>query len=232
MVVTVVIAIIAILAAMLLPALSAARERARMANCTSTLKQIGLANTMYANDNKSHVAHGKAACGKSNAGCICSQGWSLSAKDDTMYLLLSGGYFSVTMPDADWNDNAKFRSNYRNRYFKCPSDTAVATDSNSKYASYCIFLLNNKLCSNHAGEAKKGKAESSRTDIGRDDPGNTIASDVFKYYQQQHGENNHPNRTNALQLGGDVKNVNTQKLQTEKYGLADVYCRYFDSTTL
>ena len=45
----VVIAIIAILAAMLLPALSAARERARNANCVSKLKQIGLANTMYAN---------------------------------------------------------------------------------------------------------------------------------------------------------------------------------------
>ncbi len=46
----VVIAIIAVLAAMLLPALSSARERARMVTCISNLKQISLAVKMYADD--------------------------------------------------------------------------------------------------------------------------------------------------------------------------------------
>jgi len=46
----VVIAIIAILAAILFPVFSRAREKARQASCTSNLKQIGLASDMYNND--------------------------------------------------------------------------------------------------------------------------------------------------------------------------------------
>ncbi len=46
----VVVAIIAVLASLLLPALSRARAQARVASCSSVLKQVGMAMAMYSGD--------------------------------------------------------------------------------------------------------------------------------------------------------------------------------------
>ncbi len=52
----VVIAIIAILAAMLMPALSKAREAARASNCLANFKQIALISSMYGSDHRGAIA--------------------------------------------------------------------------------------------------------------------------------------------------------------------------------
>ncbi|MFH0964261.1 MAG: DUF1559 domain-containing protein [Planctomycetota bacterium] len=51
----VVMVIIALLVGLLLPALGRAREEARKTQCRSNLRQIGLAMTMYCNDNKGYT---------------------------------------------------------------------------------------------------------------------------------------------------------------------------------
>ena len=52
----VVIAIIAILASLLLPVLTSAKDRATRTICTNNMKQLGLANNMYFNDNRDYLA--------------------------------------------------------------------------------------------------------------------------------------------------------------------------------
>ena len=75
----VVVAIIAILAAMLLPALASAREKARRTSCTSNQKQVGLALASYTGDYAGYLPSGPGWlnpvdnnwCGEYDAGGIC-----------------------------------------------------------------------------------------------------------------------------------------------------------------
>jgi prepilin-type N-terminal cleavage/methylation domain-containing protein/prepilin-type processing-associated H-X9-DG protein len=54
----VVIAVVAILAALLLPALAAAKEQSKVTACLSNLRQIGIAIRAYADDNSGNIPYG------------------------------------------------------------------------------------------------------------------------------------------------------------------------------
>ena len=97
----IVIAIIAILAAMLLPALNAARESARVTSCASKLKQIMLATTLYADDNKGYFPD--------------NTGWGYDAQ--------IAEHFAVR--------NDTMYEGRRGKHIKCPSSNAPTAGTRS-----------------------------------------------------------------------------------------------------
>lgn len=224
----VVIAIIAILAAMLLPALSAARERARNANCIANLKQIGLSNIMYAGDNKDHVAC-YAPCSKGHgANCIVQLKTSWDSGQGIGYLLIIGNYFPGSenvSKDFFSGGAATYFQQIRDRYFRCPSDSNTLTN---KQSSYMHFFINSTACTNHTGDAYKG-AESARCLVGTDRPDNAIVFDFFRIKSSDATvSNNHPNSVNMLKLGGHVTATNAMTELNKQTGYATPIGIYLD----
>ena len=76
----VVIAIIAILAAMLLPALSKARDRARSTTCINNLKNVNLQTRLYADDNNDYMMAWTHQMGKVWGRILVDEGYASDIK--------------------------------------------------------------------------------------------------------------------------------------------------------
>ncbi|MBE6380836.1 MAG: DUF1559 domain-containing protein [Lentisphaerae bacterium] len=229
----VVIAIIAILAAMLLPALSAARERARNANCVSKLKQIGLAQHLYSGDYKDWITRPLAHADNKTP---IKRGMAYDTKCWTPNhampnILIFGGYFSQS-----FSNNETLTMNDVAPYFQCPSDSSLFDSGNGnpdRNTSY-IYLLHTP--EEAAADTSGGPLKDSngngigRCKVGRDNPSAFIVHDAhgaMAYYAINSKDGNqpiHPNTINALSLGGHVTSVNCST--TEQGKLTGGYCKF------
>ena len=138
----VVIAIIAILAAILMPALSSARDRARTNTCVNNLKQIGVAAAQYTDDHDGWVL-GSDAWVRKNSGTGLSV-WNRWDSSFTSKYLGLGLYENGTQ----WTAAQKRKGNcviicpmvaqYDNQYIVSPAGVVQNAAKAAATASYII----------------------------------------------------------------------------------------------
>ena len=136
----VVIAIIAILAAMLLPALNAAREKARAISCTNNFKTIGLSSLQYSSDNNDFPVPYRSTPG---SGAV---NWFVNLKP----------YMGVTDDVSEIGIRTKNGSGVVNSHskFACPSET-FADQGPTDFRACSIGINYHNVIGGWAGQYSK-----------------------------------------------------------------------------
>ena len=221
----VVIAIISTLASMLLPALSAARERARQAACLNNLKQIGVGSIAYStlsadylpmafDGNNEHIKR------------ACDYEITLTVESSPLNLLMASGVLAIPLPTSEFE-----LAEAAEKLFRCPSDQQnfhFKADQERWQSSYIFW--------NYIGTAvHECDAESSfgswrdwlwrapRALVGRDEPGNIIYAEPAGAGGVGSGAidvkaANHPNLiSQALFMGGNAAILSVPDAEKGEY---------------
>ncbi len=209
----VVIAIIAILAAMLLPALSAARSSARGAACSANMKQLGLAQTMYTEQNQEYLI---------NAIMLNYYGGSAHKYWPSAFAEQMGD------PEARWNTgwNADKTQKTTKQMFTCPDAEASGATTSAQTGGTFYNGLGYRYYTGIGNEASKSAKTAPRNLAQIQDP--TIAITIVeggKYpdwkFDYGYGSDTyfayyHNTRMNTLCADGHVESRGKGELDSSK----------------
>jgi prepilin-type N-terminal cleavage/methylation domain-containing protein len=135
----VVIAIIAILAGMLLPALSKAKSKAAAAKCQSNVKQFALAIQLYAVDNDDFLTEPNW-----NSPWV-ARGWLYDARGGSVPNLFAAPY--LTAPEQAYSGGLLWPFLRTMDIYRCPAErTNVVPNFGSRAQKLSSFLMNGAVC--------------------------------------------------------------------------------------